>query len=158
MSNYKPVSILLVEDDDVDAMAVHRAFNKLKLANKVYRAKDGVNALEMLKNGDVPKPFIILLDLNLPKMSGLEMLKELRKDPHHSDSIVFVLTTSNLDEDRNNAYNEHVAGYIVKTNLALDFSDMIEMFDHYWRLIEFPVPGSKSTKNIKINNNKSEAN
>jgi CheY-like chemotaxis protein len=139
MSNYKPISILLVEDDDVDAMAVRRAFKKLKLANEIIRAKDGIEALELLKSGEIPKPFIILLDLNLPRMGGIEMLQVLRKDPFYGDSIVFVLTTSDLDEDRTKAYSEHIAGYIVKTNLAIDFSDLIEMFDHYWRLIEFPM-------------------
>jgi CheY-like chemotaxis protein len=143
MSNYKSVSIFLVEDDDIDAMAVCRAFKKLKVANQVIRAKDGIEALEMLKSGKVPKPFIILLDLNMPRMGGIEMLQQLRKDPYYGDSIVFVLTTSDLDEDRTKAYREHIAGYLVKTNLALDFSDMIDMFDHYWRLIEFPVSNTK---------------
>jgi CheY-like chemotaxis protein len=136
---YKEVSILLVEDDDIDAMSIERALKKLRLANPYYRAVDGVEGLAILRNQGVGRPFIILLDLNMPRMNGLEMLVELRKDPKLTDSVVFVLTTSNDDEDRAKAYKEHIAGYIVKSKLDSDFTELLQLLDHYWRLVELPV-------------------
>lgn len=140
MSNetYKEVSILLVEDDDIDARGVERALKKMRLANPFYRARDGVEGLAMLRNNEVSQPNIILLDLNMPRMGGLEMLKELRQDDTLSDNVVFVLTTSKDDEDKAVAYKEHIAGYIVKSKLDSDFTELIQLLDHYWRIIELP--------------------
>jgi CheY-like chemotaxis protein len=138
-TSYETVSILLVEDDDVDAMGVQRAFRKLKVANPLVRARDGVEGLEMLRNKTVKKPFLILLDLNMPRMNGLEMLAELRKDPELTDSIVFVLTTSQDDVDKMSAYKAHIAGYIVKSNVGSGFNELIQLLDHYWRVVEIPV-------------------
>lgn len=136
---YKEVSILLVEDDDIDAMGIERALKKLRLANPYFRARDGIEGLTILKNQEVGRPFIILLDLNMPRMNGLEMLTELRKDPKLTDSVVFVLTTSNDDQDKAAAYKEHIAGYIVKSRLDSDFTELLQLLDHYWRLVELPV-------------------
>lgn len=136
--NYKHATILLVEDDDIDAMIVQRAFTKLKIANPIVRAKNGALALESLRNGSVSRPFIILLDLNMPKMGGLEMLEELRGDKNLSNSIVFVLTTSKDDEDKVAAYNKNIAGYIVKDKLQNSFEDLVKLLDFYWRIVELP--------------------
>ena len=92
--NYKMVSILLVEDDDVDAMGVERALKKLRLANPLFRARDGLQGLEMMRSQKIPRPFLILLDLNMPRMNGLETLREIRRDPALTKSVIFVLTTS----------------------------------------------------------------
>ena len=137
--NYKPAAILLVEDDDIDAMSVKRAFQRMKIANPIVRAKDGVDALEMLQNGDVKHPYLILLDLNMPRMGGLELLDTIRNDPQLETSVVFVLTTSKDDEDKIAAYKHHVAGYIVKERLDEGFEQLVKMLDHYWRLVELPV-------------------
>ena len=137
--NCKVVSILLVDDDDVDAMGIERALNKMKLANPFYRARDGVEGLEMLREKAVDQPYMILLDLNMPRMSGIEMLKELRSDPHLRGTVVFVLTTSDDDKDKLAAYNEHISGYIVKTKLDTGFEELMKLLDHYWRLVELPV-------------------
>ena len=138
--DYKMVSILLIEDDDVDAMGIERALRKLKLANPLYRARDGVEGLAMMRNNQVPLPFLVLLDLNLPRMSGLETLREIRRDPELTDTIVFVLTTSKDDEDKTSTYKEHIAGYMVKSDLGAGFEDVFKLLDHYWRLVELPVP------------------
>ncbi len=138
-NNYKTVSILLVDDDDVDAMGVERALKKLKLANPFYRARDGVEGLEMLRDKEIDQPFLLLLDLNMPRMTGIEMLKVLRSDPDLTGTVVFVLTTSDDDKDKLAAYNEHIAGYIVKTKLDTDFSELMQLLDHYWRLVELPA-------------------
>ncbi len=137
-THYKGATILLAEDDDIDAKIVERAFRKLRIANPIIRAKDGVMALELLRNGTVSCPYIILLDLNMPKMGGLEMLEELRRDEKLSDSIVFVLTTSKDDEDKTAAYNQNIAGYIVKERLQNGFDELVKLLDYYWRIVELP--------------------
>ena len=136
--NYKHVTILLVEDDDVDAMSVERAFKKLKIINPIVHAKDGTIALKLLKEGTVSKPYIMLLDLNMPRMGGLELLTEVRKDEGLKNSIVFVLTTSKDDEDKLAAYDQNIAGYIVKEKLQHGFDELVKLLDHYWRLVELP--------------------
>ena len=143
---YKEVSMLLVEDDDVDAMGVERALKDLRLINPLLRARDGVEGLEMLRDGTLQKPYIILMDLNMPRMNGIEMLKALRKDPNLTDSVVFVLTTSKLDEDKVAAYKEHIAGYIVKSDLDAGFEELLKLLDHFWKLVELPVYSDEPTK------------
>ncbi len=136
----KPVTILLVDDDDVDAMGVQRALQKLKIVNPLVRARDGLEALMLLRTPDaVQRPYLILLDLNMPRMNGIEMLIELRQDPALCSSVVFVLTTSQDDEDKFAAYNKNVAGYIVKKQVGDGFMRVMEMLDHYWRVVELPV-------------------
>jgi CheY-like chemotaxis protein len=133
------VNLLIVDDDDIDAMALKRALHKLKLLNPLYRACDGIEALELLRAGKIPKPFIILLDINMPRMNGLEFLEALRADPELTHAIVFVLTTSKSDEDIMAAYREHVAGYLLKQRMDSDFMQVVSLLDHYWRIIELPV-------------------
>lgn len=134
----KTVSLLIVDDDDIDATALKRALHKLKLLNPLYRAADGIEALELLRTGLIPKPYIILLDINMPRMNGLEFLEALRADPELTHSIVFVLTTSKSDEDIMAAYREHVAGYLLKQRMDSDFMQVVSLLDHYWRVIELP--------------------
>lgn len=142
-ANYDEVNILLIDDDDVDAIAVERGFRSLKIANPVIRAKNGEQALEILRGTEgreaLARPYIILLDLNMPIMSGLEFLHYVREDTTLKDAIIFVLTTSEADEDRVAAYNENVAGYIVKSNVQNDFTKVIEMLDNYWRVVLLPT-------------------
>ena len=138
----KTVTFLLVEDDEIDVKALKRAFKKLKLANPVRTARDGIEALEILRgeNGQerIPVPYLILLDLNMPRMNGIEFLETIRADDDLKASIVFVLTTSASDEDRINAYNYNIAGYLHKHKAKETFIKTIEMLDHYWKMVEFP--------------------
>lgn len=137
---YKEVTILLVDDDDIDSMGVMRALKRLKILNTVVRARDGAEGLALLRDPfAVRRPYLVLLDLNMPRMNGLEMLEELRSDKALSSSIVFVLTTSKADEDNMAAYKHNVAGYIVKSQVGDGFMRVMEMLDHYWRVVEFPV-------------------
>jgi CheY-like chemotaxis protein len=138
MLNYTDATILLVEDDDIDAMIVQRAFKKLRIINPIVRAKDGIVALDLLRNASVSRPYIILLDLNMPRMGGLEMLKELRSDEVLKNNVVFVLTTSKDDEDKFAAYSQNIAGYILKENLQDGFDELVKLLDHYWRIVELP--------------------
>jgi len=142
---YEEVTILVVDDDDVDVMGVQRALRKLKILNPVIRAHDGIEGLELLRNSSIVKrPYIILLDLNMPRMNGFEMLKELRQDEALASSVVFVLTTSKADEDKVEAYQQNVAGYVVKNKVGEGFMGLIEMLDRYWRVVELPTPTSGS--------------
>jgi CheY-like chemotaxis protein len=135
--------LLHVEDDDLCLMGLHRAFKTARIANPVSYAHDGIEALEMLRgtNGRprLPRPFLILLDLNMPRMDGIEFLKELRKDEDLKKSIVFVMTTSDADEDKVKSYNLGVAGYILKSNPANAFLEATALLDTYWRVVEFPA-------------------
>lgn len=137
--SYKEVSLFIVDDDDIDAIALERALRKLKLLNTVFRARDGREALELLRSGTVPAPYIILLDLNMPRMNGMEFLEALRTDPLLTHVVVFVLTTSKSDEDLVAAYRKHVAGYVFKQHMDRDFLEVMGLIEHYWRLVELPV-------------------
>ena len=140
--NGNPVTIVLVEDDDGDARAVQRAFRKAKVANLMLRAVDGVEALTMLRGTNrkekTASPYILLVDLNLPKMNGIEFIKKLREDEDLRHSIVFVLTTSKRDEDKMAAYDLNVAGYILKETAGQDFLKLVNLVDCYWRIVEMP--------------------
>jgi CheY-like chemotaxis protein len=135
--------LLHVEDDDLCIMGLVRAFKNAKIANPVSFAHDGIDALEMLRgtNGRerIPRPYLILLDLNMPRMGGVEFLKELRKDEDLKRSIVFIMTTSGADEDNVMSYNLGVAGYILKTNPANAFLEATALLETYWRVVEFPA-------------------
>ncbi|WP_203290737.1 response regulator [Maricaulis parjimensis] len=136
------VTILLVEDDDIDAEAVQRSLTKRRLANPVIRARNGREALDMLRGKTdgvtVRAPFIILLDLNMPVMNGLEFLAEVRADPVLHSAVIMVLTTSNAERDRAEAYEHNVAAYILKARAGMEFEAALELVDCYWRYVEFP--------------------
>jgi len=139
----KTVNILLVEDDEVDVMNVQRAFKKNNILNPLTVAYNGVEALDKLRgtNGAekmTPLPRIILLDINMPKMNGLEFLKELRADPALHNISVFVMTTSNDDKDRFEAYNYNVAGYVIKPITFESFVSAVSILNNFWQLCEQP--------------------
>lgn len=138
--NQKVVSILLVEDDEVDVMNVKRAFRKNNIENPLYIANNGIEALEMLrdKGNEIQHPRIVLLDLNMPKMGGIEFLKELRKDEELKNAIVYVMTTSNVDNDKIEAYNLNVAGYILKPLSMEKFVQAVATLKSFWQLCEYP--------------------
>jgi CheY-like chemotaxis protein len=122
----KILNILLVEDDQVDVMNVRRAFEKNRIANPLFVAGDGIEALEMLRSARVPATRrIILLDLNMPRMTGIEFLRELRKESAFMHTPVVVLTTSNDDRDKIDAYNLNVAGYLIKPVTFINFVELM---------------------------------
>lgn len=134
----RSLEILLVEDDEVDVMQLTRAFRKKGFTHKLHIARDGVEALDMLRGKFSIRPQIILLDINLPKMSGLELLREIRADVKLKNITVFILSTSSDLQDKNRAYEMNVAGYIVKPVSAEKFSMALDQLNSYWNLIEFP--------------------
>ena len=133
------LNILLVEDDEVDVMNVRRAFQKNHITNPLFVATNGVEALELLRGGKIPRDRrIILLDLNMPKMNGIEFLRELRKDSELNLTPVIVLTTSNDERDRIDAYNLNVAGYLLKPVTFSNFCEAMAALNKYWALVELP--------------------
>ncbi len=136
MARSKTVTILLVEDDEVDVKALRWAFQNLKIANPLLVACDGVQALEMLPT--VPRPYLIITDINMPRMSGIEFLRKLRQSEEFRDSIAFVLTTSNDEQDKIDAYDLNVAGYMLKSDMGTSFTRAIGMIENYWKVVEFP--------------------
>lgn len=138
------VTFLLVEDDDLDVEIVHRAFKKLKLANPIIRAYDGLDALDHLRgtNGrdKLEGEFIILLDINMPRMNGLEFLKELREDPELGRSVVFILTTSESEKDIFKAYELHISGYVLKGLMGSSLEEALQMLDAFWKVVVLPKP------------------
>lgn len=135
----KTLNILLVEDDQVDVMNVRRAFDRNRITNPLYVAGDGIDALRMLRSGEVPVGRrIVLLDLNMPRMNGIEFLREIRNDPELHLTPVVVLTTSNDERDRIDAYNFNVAGYLLKPVTFVNFVEVMAALNKYWTLVEFP--------------------
>jgi CheY-like chemotaxis protein len=143
MTTTQQLSILLVEDDEVDVMNVQRALKKNDSDSTLYRANNGIEALAMLRiNGQIApehhRRLLILLDLNMPKMGGLEFLKELRADPTLCKLPVVVLTTSMQDSDLATAYQYNVAGYLIKPITFSSFVKTIDVLTRYWSMSEMP--------------------
>ena len=144
-----PIEILLVEDNPGDVRLTKEALKEGKVYNNLHWAKDGVEALEFLrregKHTKAPRPDIILLDLNLPKKDGREVLTDLKRDGDLHSIPVVVLTTSASDKDVMRSYDEHVNSYIRKPVRLEDFIQVVRSIDAYWLGIvslppSFPVP------------------
>ena len=138
------VNILLVEDDEVDIMNVERAFKKADINNPLYIARNGIEALIMLRGGNEELPQVpherrlILLDINMPKMSGLEFLQTIRADKDLKLTPVVMLTTSNQDKDMIEAFDLNVAGYLLKPVTFSRFVELMTTLNKYWSSSEMP--------------------
>ena len=136
MRSKKPV--LLVEDDQIDVMAIKRAFKVIKITNRLNVANNGEEALAYLRNSENEKPCIILLDLNMPKMNGIEFLTIAKQDELLRKIPVVVLTTSREDQDKADSFNLGISGYMVKPVDYKRFVEVIKTIDLYWTLSELP--------------------
>jgi CheY-like chemotaxis protein len=138
----KRYSILLVEDDEVDIMNIQRAFVKNDIKQPFYVARNGVEALEMLRNPEPfnirVKPQFLIVDVNMPKKGGLELLQDIREDPHLKKLTVFIMTTSNETKDRSTAYEYQAAGYIIKPLSFKEFVETISTLNQYINICELP--------------------
>jgi CheY-like chemotaxis protein len=133
------LNILLVEDDDVDVMNVRRAFQRAHVSNPLFVAGNGLEALDLLRGGTFPDGRrLVLLDLNMPRMNGIEFLRAIRADAELRSLPVVVLTTSNDERDKVDAYNLNVAGYLVKPVTFTDFVELMVALNKYWMLVEMP--------------------
>jgi len=129
---------LLVEDDLVDVMTVQRALEDLNVPNKLVHAADGQKALEYVTNENNERPYVILLDLNMPRMNGFEFLRIVKADSALKKIPVIALTTSKNKEDIAQSFELGVAGYIVKPIDYEEFRGAISIIDSYWTLSEVP--------------------
>jgi len=141
MMRHSKKPTLLVEDDEVDAMTVQRAFKDLKVTNELVHRINGEEALKYLRAEDSQMPCVILLDLNMPKMNGIEFLKILKEDEKLKKFPVVVLTTSKEEHDIVESFELSVAGYIVKPVDYKRFVEAIRAIDLYWTLSELPPNG-----------------
>ena len=137
MRNLRP--ILLVEDDRVDVMRVERAVKDLKITNPLVRSTDGEDALEYLRSEANEKPCVILLDLNMPKMSGTEFLGIIKGDEALKEIAVIVFTTSELEKDTDEVFNLGAGGYVVKSVNYKDFVEVLKIIIPYCILSELAV-------------------
>ncbi|GAA6195490.1 response regulator [Pseudophaeobacter sp.] len=137
MKQPQEITLLIVDDDDIGVASVQRAMRKLGMSNPVRVGRNGLEALEQLQVlNDTPgrNPCLVLLDLNMPRMNGLEFLAELRSRPELAHTIVFVLTTSEDPADVANSNRYNVAGYVVKKNAYQSVLATVEMLQHYLRI------------------------
>lgn len=139
---YDPVKFMIVDDDEVSVMKIKRAISKANLSNPVTVATDGIEALEILRGDgaydELAPPYIVTLDINMPRMDGHEFLQEIRKDPKLRKVIVFVLTTSSNEADVMAAYDQNVAGYILKENSEHGLMEKINMIETFSNLVVLP--------------------
>jgi CheY-like chemotaxis protein len=140
MTKPAPFSLLLVDDDDVAAEAVVRGLRKHSMDCTIVIAEDGKTALQILRGTHerrISQPLLVLLDLNMPRMNGIEFLKELRGDSALKATVVFVLTTSGADADRARAYDQFIAGYMVKSGVGPQFKGLARFLTEYRSTILF---------------------
>jgi len=135
----RQMNILLVEDNSLDAMMVERALSKIDPDALVIRAVDGVEALGIIDTDSIPKPYFIMLDVNMPRMNGHEFLQKLRTNKRDSESMVFMFTTSDSAQDIAKAYSERVNGYIVKPQGKAGMHNILDTIRGYWNTCEPPM-------------------
>ena len=138
-TNPTDITLFLIEDDDIDAMSIQREFKRRHISSPIIRAKDGIEAFELLALGKIKRPFVILLDLQMPRMNGLEFLTTLRKDSDYKNSVVFVLTTSQDEKDIFNSYQSNIAGYFIKDEIDDGLISIVDIFDAYRKVVYLPV-------------------
>lgn len=136
------VSILMVEDDEIDITIFKRCLKKEKISNPFYYVKNGEEALSVLRNqhSDIKlaKPYLVVMDINMPRMNGIECLTEIRNDPDLKDTVVFFMTTSEDEQDVLEAYNLNVAGYMIKSSLGENFLKSVQLIEKYFSAILLP--------------------
>ncbi len=137
MRTKKP--ILLIEDDEVDVLLVRRVLKELKVSNPVTVAGNGEIALERLRDNELPRPALIFLDLNMPRMSGLEFLRQARAEGCADGIPVIVLTTSRQDQDVVEGFEYNVSGYMIKPVAYSEFVEVMKTIDRYWSMSELPA-------------------
>jgi CheY-like chemotaxis protein len=135
----RSINLLLVDDDEVDVLNVRRALERSRITDEIWVAGDGVEGLAVLRGTEMPRERrLVLLDINMPRMNGIEMLRELRADPELQMTSVVMLTTSNDDFDRIESFRLNVAGYLLKPVTFMSFVELMTALNRYWTLVELP--------------------
>jgi CheY-like chemotaxis protein len=130
--------LMVVEDDQVDVMTIRRALKEIAVVNQIIQLENGEEALTYLRDPKKEKPCLILLDLNMPIMNGVEFLQAVKGDDHLKRLPVVVLTTSEEQQDKVNSFNLGVAGYMAKPVDYRQFVEVMRSIDRYWTLSEMP--------------------
>lgn len=142
MQSQNVVSILMVEDDELDIQSFKICLKKERILNPFFSVKNGEDALTVLRGQHpeiaISKPYLVVMDINMPRMNGIECLTEIRKDDDLKDTVVFFMTTSEDEKDVYEAYNLNIAGYMVKSNLGDNFLRSVHMLDKYFHAIIMP--------------------
>jgi len=144
MNSTKGIPILLVDDDEDDILITRRAFERYEPKNTLYVVRDGDEALDFIyhrgnyKDKSIPAPRLIFLDINMPKMNGIEVLRRLKNDPEKRRIPVVILTTSQREQDKIESYNLGVNSYIVKPVDFNKFIEAISTINLYWSLNQLP--------------------
>ncbi|PTA68665.1 response regulator [Deinococcus arcticus] len=138
-----PIEILLVEDNEPDVLLTLEAFEDSRVPNRMHVARDGVEALRFLRregeHAQAPRPDVILMDINMPRKTGLEVLEELKADPELRSIPVVMLTTSQADDDVRSSYERHASGYVVKPVGFENFLGAMRAFEAFWlTFVRFP--------------------
>lgn len=146
----EPFVVLMAEDDEHDILATRRAWNKHHISNPLYIVNDGEECLDFLHRrgkytepGTAPRPGILLLDIRMPKMDGLAVLKHIRQDEQLRRLPVVILTTSRAEEDRLRSYDLGANAYIVKPVGFNNFSDAVRTINLFWQLVDLPERGDE---------------
>ncbi len=134
----KQLHIVLIEDDEIDAMTFKRAMQNLGIDKPLHVISSCSEALELLEKELIPKPYVIVLDLNVPGLNGIEFLKAIRSTENSQFASVVVLTTSSQEKDKSDAYLYHVSGYFIKQLKYDDFIKQLSIINNYWDMCEFP--------------------
>lgn len=135
----KSKPILLIEDDSVDAMTVRRALKELNVTNPLQHVENGEEALSHLRDGQLERPCLILLDLNMPIMNGIEFLQVVKADPELRLLPIVALTTSDEQQDKVESFQLGVAGYMRKPVEYQQFVEIMRTIDAYWTISESPL-------------------
>ena len=143
MATHPTVEILLVEDSEPDILLTQEAFEEASVKNRLHVARDGEEALQFLRRtgpySDAPRPNVVLLDINMPRKNGLEVLKELKSDPELASIPVLMLTTSQAEDDIRSSYAQHANGYVIKPVGFENFLTAIRAFEGFWlNFVRFP--------------------
>ena len=139
MNKLESVNLLIVDDDAIDALTMTRAFSKVIPVNRLKVVCSGAEGLSFLRSSSRSQPYIVLVDIKMPVMNGHEFVAELRKDASLRNSVVFMVTTSTAADDIKKAYDQCVAGYIVKNAAGADFSKVVDMLRQYVSVVELPT-------------------
>jgi len=146
----EPITILLVEDNPADTRLIREAMKEVKIYNRLYQVPDGVEAMAFLrKQGEyakMPRPDLILLDLNMPRKDGRQTLKEIKEDPELQRMPVVVLTVSDAEEDIINSYNLHANCFVTKPLDLDEFSKVVRGIENFWfEIVKLPPNGKSHT-------------
>ncbi|GAA5437950.1 response regulator [Deinococcus sp. A31D244] len=145
-STIQPIEILLVEDNEPDVLLTLEAFEDAHVPNRLHVTRDGVDALRFLRgegeHSGAPRPDVILMDINMPRKTGLEVLEEIKADPELRSIPVVMLTTSQADDDVRASYERHASGYVVKPVGFENFLGAMRAFEAFWlTFVRFPPRG-----------------